>query len=77
MSGCHSSGPAASDVILAMGADPEQARGSVRFCLGRETSREDVERAATALSRAWNSLEPGDDHGSDNPRGRRRQVVSP
>ncbi len=37
-----------SPVLLAMGLPPEQAREAVRFSLGRDTTPEDVDRAAAA-----------------------------
>ncbi|MDH5491278.1 MAG: aminotransferase class V-fold PLP-dependent enzyme, partial [Myxococcales bacterium] len=54
---CHD-GRAASEAILALGVPPDQARGSIRLSWGRGTSREEIERAADALIRAWRSLDP-------------------
>jgi cysteine desulfurase len=43
---CSSGSLDPSPVLLAMGIDPEVAHGSLRFSLGRETSTDEVERAA-------------------------------
>lgn len=50
---CHEGVEAASAVIVAMGVSPDDALGSVRLSLGRETAEDDVERAVVALSEAW------------------------
>lgn len=55
-SACHAGHSSASAVILAMGIPAEAALGSVRLTLGRHTTKDDVERAAEALIRAWQSL---------------------
>lgn len=55
-SACHESGVSASEVILAMGVEPDQAAGSVRLTLGRANTPEDVDRAADALITTWRSL---------------------
>ncbi len=55
-SACHEGGRAASTVIRAMGVGAEQALGSIRLSLGRSTSPDDIERAATALISAWKNL---------------------
>lgn len=52
-SACHDGQEQASAVILAMGIPLTEARGSVRLTLGRHTTREEVDRAAEALARAW------------------------
>ena len=41
-----------------MGRDAAIALGAVRLSLGRSTTREDVDRAAAALARAWRSGRP-------------------
>jgi cysteine desulfurase len=56
-SACHDGQEQASAVILAMGIPLTEALGSVRLTLGRRTTREDVERAAEALTRAWRSIQ--------------------
>jgi cysteine desulfurase len=52
-SACHDGQERASAVILAMGIPLADALGSVRLTLGRRTTREEVDRAARSLSRAW------------------------
>ena len=47
---CSSGSLEPSPVLLAMGIAPEVAHGSVRFSLSRETSREEVERAAGVVA---------------------------
>jgi cysteine desulfurase len=60
---CASSGSAcmvgsvvASHVLLAMGLPPELAEGAVRLSLGRETTEEEIERAATIIERVLNRI---------------------
>jgi len=48
-SACSSGALDPSHVILAIGIDPELARGSLRFSLGRESTPEDVEEVIEAL----------------------------
>jgi cysteine desulfurase len=55
-SACHEGHESASAVILAMGIAPDEAVGSVRLTLGRGTTRDHIDRAATALVRAWHSV---------------------
>lgn len=55
-SACHSEHDRASGVLAAMGADSAQAAGAVRLSVGRETTRDDVERAGDALLRAWQQM---------------------
>lgn len=52
-SACHSHGDAVSGVLAAMGCDAERARGAVRLSVGRETTEEEIDGAATALIAAW------------------------
>jgi len=52
-SACHEGGESASDVLLAMGIEPQVALGSVRLSLGRGTTSDQVEHAAATLIRAW------------------------
>jgi cysteine desulfurase len=42
---CSSGAIEASHVLLAMGLRPDQARGSIRFSLGKQTSAEDIDLA--------------------------------
>ncbi len=44
---------AVSGVLGAMGITAERARGAVRLSLGMPTTREEVERVASALINAW------------------------
>ena len=60
---CASSGSAcmvgsvvASHVLLAMGLPMERARSAVRFSLGKQTTAEEIERAADAIDRIFNRL---------------------
>ncbi|MDE2079391.1 MAG: cysteine desulfurase [Patescibacteria group bacterium] len=48
-SACSSSDLTPSHVLLATGIDPDSAHGSLRFTLGRETTREDIDRVARTL----------------------------
>lgn len=53
---CHAGDSAVSGTLAAMGVTAEQARGTVRLSLGWTTSVEEVERAASRLIGAWESL---------------------
>lgn len=53
---CSSGSLEPSPVLLAMGISPEVAHGSVRFSLGRETTREEVEEAAGIVLRCVERL---------------------
>jgi cysteine desulfurase len=55
-SACHDGDESASAVLLAMGIPERAALGSVRLTLGRATTESAVDRAATALARAWRAL---------------------
>jgi len=48
-SACGMASPEPSHVLLALGAPPEQAHGSLRFTLGRENKEADVERVLEVL----------------------------
>ena len=50
---CHDGQEQASAVVLAMGVPRSEALGSVRLTLGRHTTRDEVDKAAEALARAW------------------------
>ncbi|MEW6512481.1 MAG: cysteine desulfurase family protein [Pseudomonadota bacterium] len=52
-SACHSHGDAVSGVLAAMGCSAERALGAVRLSVGRETTGDEIDRAATALIAAW------------------------
>lgn len=51
-SACTSAEPAPSHVLLALGLDQDRARSSLRFGIGRYTTKEEIERAATWLAEA-------------------------
>jgi len=55
-SACHEGQEEASRVITAMGIAPKEALGSVRLTLGRGTTKAHIEKAATALSAAWEKV---------------------
>jgi cysteine desulfurase len=48
-SACHAGDSSPSRVLVEMGVDPVLAVGAVRFSMGRETTREDVESVIAAL----------------------------
>lgn len=56
-SACHSGRVELSPVLRAMGVTPEVGMGAIRFSLGRDTTREDVDAAVSALARTL--LPPG------------------
>lgn len=51
-SACTAGIPEASHVLLAMGADAEASRGSLRFSLGRETTKADIDHLLDVLPAA-------------------------
>ncbi|MHB0957413.1 MAG: cysteine desulfurase family protein [Pirellulaceae bacterium] len=53
---CHSTGTSISATLRAMGLSPSAARGTIRLSLGWPTTQEEVERAASLLLGAWESL---------------------
>lgn len=53
---CHSTGTSLSATLLAIGIDPEVARGTVRLSLGRATTEEEIDRAASMLLGAWEAM---------------------
>ncbi|MCY2995356.1 MAG: cysteine desulfurase family protein [Planctomycetota bacterium] len=53
---CHSGLSGLSPTMAAMGIDPDDARGTVRFSVGWFTSEEDVARAADLVLGAWEAL---------------------
>ena len=55
-SACHAGGEEAPAVVVHMGVSPREALGTVRLTLGRGTTTDEVERAAPALARAWQTL---------------------
>jgi cysteine desulfurase len=52
-SACHEGHESASNVILAMGVEQTDALGSLRLTLGRNTTEDNVVRAAAALVGSW------------------------
>ncbi|HJV26397.1 MAG TPA: cysteine desulfurase family protein [Aromatoleum sp.] len=55
-SACSSANPEPSHTLLAMGVEPEVARGAVRVSLGRDTRTEDVEQFVGCLGRLISEL---------------------
>ena len=53
---CHSGLSGLSPTMAAMGIDPDDARGTVRFSVGWFTSEEDIARAADLVLGAWEAL---------------------
>jgi len=53
---CHSGTVTMSPTLEAMGVPPEIARGTIRLSLGRYSSEEEVERAASLLIGAWEAV---------------------
>jgi cysteine desulfurase len=58
-SACHAGHEEPPSTIVLMGVPPREALGTVRLTLGRRTSRDHVERAASALAVAWQALARG------------------
>lgn len=56
---CHSGMTEPSSVLMAMGVSRERALGAVRLSLGRYSTADDMERAASALAAAHQALAPG------------------
>ncbi|HCI15103.1 MAG TPA: cysteine desulfurase NifS [Gallionellaceae bacterium] len=54
-SACHSETDTVSGVLAAMGCDAERARGAVRLSVGWMSTPEEIEIAAKALSKEWQS----------------------
>ena len=52
-SACHSGTVNMSSTLSAMGVTPEIAAGTIRLSLGRTTTDEDIQRAASLLIEAW------------------------
>lgn len=53
---CHGGAGAMSPTLAAIGLNAETAAGTVRLSLGRQTTEEDIERAASLLLDAWENL---------------------
>lgn len=56
-SACHAGHENAPGVILAMGVSEAEALGTIRLTLGRDTTADDVLRAANALLEAWRRIQ--------------------
>ncbi|MGC8667020.1 MAG: cysteine desulfurase family protein [Chthonomonadales bacterium] len=59
-SACHAGSEAPSPVLTAMGLSPAEALSAVRLSLGRFTTRDEVQRAADGLIRAYRTLDRTD-----------------
>jgi cysteine desulfurase len=55
-SACHTGMAGMSPTLAAMGLDPDEARGTMRLSVGWFTSEEEIDRAASLLLGAWESL---------------------
>jgi cysteine desulfurase len=55
-SACHSGVCGLSPTMAAMGVDPDDARGTLRFSVGWFTSEEDIARAADLVLGAWEAV---------------------
>ncbi|MGM0679646.1 MAG: aminotransferase class V-fold PLP-dependent enzyme, partial [Pseudomonadota bacterium] len=55
-SACHADNDTVSGVLGAMGLDRRRASAAVRLSVGTPTTNDDIDRAATALIRAWQTL---------------------
>lgn len=55
-SACHADREEASPILRALGIPEEKALGAVRLSLGVPTTRQDVEKAASALGAAWRAI---------------------
>ncbi len=53
---CHGGAAHASPTLAAMGVSPEIARGTLRLTVGRYSTEEEIDLAASALLAAWESL---------------------
>lgn len=55
-SACKTGNPEPSEVLLAMGCDEQSALGGIRFTVGRQTSREDIEYTVEVVARSVEKL---------------------
>ncbi len=55
-SACHSDTASMSPTLAAMGIESDVARGTIRLSLGWYTTEDDVDRAASLLTGAWEGL---------------------
>jgi cysteine desulfurase len=68
-SACMVGSIVASHVLLAMGLPVDLASAAVRFSLGRETSEEEIERAATIVARVINRISSADARAAEQLQG--------
>lgn len=52
-SACHADSEEPSAILTALGLPRDQALGAVRLSVGRNTTQDDIERAASSLAAAW------------------------
>jgi len=55
-SACHAESEEPSAILLALGIPRDTALGTVRLSLGRHTTRDDIEIAATELAAGWRAM---------------------
>lgn len=55
-SACHSGTPSPSRILTEMGIDPDLALGAVRFSMGRETTRENVQHVSETLQQVLRDI---------------------
>ena len=55
-SACSSGSLDPSHVIMALGVNPEQAHGSIRFSIGRNTTEEEIDYTIDAVEKVVTSL---------------------
>jgi cysteine desulfurase len=55
-SACHADSEEPSAILTALGIPRDKALGAIRLSLGRATTRQDVERAASELAIAWKAV---------------------
>lgn len=66
---CHAGTVDVSPVLTAIGLDQEYAMGTIRFSVGRQTTEEEIGRAAGIITDIVNRLRPaGTDHPETSPR---------
>src|SRR5262249_28726892 len=58
-SACHADSEDPSAILTALGIPRDQALGAVRLSLGRSTTAQDVEAAASSLAEAWRIMVSG------------------
>ena len=66
-SACHADSEEPSAILLALGIAREAALGTVRLSLGRHTTREEIDTAATLLAAAWRDLYSARPHEGGDP----------